>query len=983
MITPRSTRLLRVPDLNAFRHVAAALACEGNPLAARDRLVVVPTRAAAAHLTRAVENRRLTDAGVVILPDLVTRDQVYERMADRLPHRPRVLSAFEREVLMGVACRMASEEGAPPPFRLRPGLIAEVLHFYDELRRHENEVATFETRACRVLGAGAEHDRGADRLLRQTRFLVAAFRAFEARCADIRAVDEHSLRHMLIETACSRPVRHVIVTVRDRAAEPYGLWTCDFDLLARVPGLERLDLLVTETALAGAWHERLHQLFPGVEDVRIDGDGGRAEPVLLVPATDGLVHATRDREEEVSAFARRVKQAARSEGATPIDRMALVMRRPLAYVYVAREVLRSAGVPCQTFDALPLAAEPYAALLDLVSAFAGSNFARAPGVALLRSPHLRFWCEGERVGLPDIVALDVALGEAGYLGEIQTLERIVASWATADPRASASVISPVGAIRAGRAVLAAARELLPLRSPASVPDHLDVLLRFLTLHDAPPDAADPLRERLLRARSAILGALVALRAAHASFDPAPGSFEDVAATIRRWIEGQTFSPRAGEGGVHLVDADSAPYGDFDEVHLAGLVEGEWPERQRGSIFYSSGLLRELGWPCDIERVDGARTAFRDLLRLPARRLVVSTFLLENDALVTGSPFLDELEPAALDRVEESVPAARIFEFEALGFDPVRAEHLCQTAAEWAQFRVAARTTARKRQPGVTTGHQAPSFSVSALERYQDCPFKFFAAEVLRLEDTPEDEAVLSPRGRGRFIHEVFQAFFEVWDRRGDGPVTPERLDEARAVFAEVAEPLLARLPDGDSSLERTRLFGSAIAMGLVDVVLDLEASRPGRVVQRWLEYRLNGEFTLGAPDRRASLRGVADRIDLLEGHRLRVIDYKSGYAPNPKRALQVPVYALCACERLEMRDGVPWTVDEAAYIAFSGKRTLVPIVKAGGSDRAASLPSARERLFAMLDGVARGEFPPRPHDPMMCGYCAYASVCRKDYVGDE
>jgi len=84
-----------------------------------------------------------------------------------------------------------------------------------------------------------------------------------------------------------------------------------------------------------------------------------------------------------------------------------------------------------------------------------------------------------------------------------------------------------------------------------------------------------------------------------------------------------------------------------------------------------------------------------------------------------------------------------------------------------------------------------------------------------------------------------------------------------------------------------------------------------------------------------------------------------------------------------MRDGVPWTVDEAAYIAFSGKRTLVPIVKAGGSDRAASLPSARERLFAMLDGVARGEFPPRPHDPMMCGYCAYASVCRKDYVGDE
>lgn len=983
MITPRSTRLLRVPDLNAFRDAAAALACDGDPLAARDRLVIVPTRAAAAHLTRAIENRRLTDTGVVILPDLVTRDQLYERMADRLPQRPRVLSAFEREVLMGVACRTASEEGAPSPFRLRPGLIGEVLRFYDDLRRHENGVDTFETRAFRVLGPGAEHDRGAERLVRQTRFLVAAFRAFEQRCADIGAVDEHALRRMLIETACSRPMRHVIVTVRDRAAEAYGLWTCDFDLLARVPGLERLDILVTETTLAGAWHERLHRLFPGIDDVRMAGDGRRAGPVLLVPGTDGVVHTTRDREEEVSAFARRVKRAARSDEARPIDRMALVVRRPLPYVYVAREVLRSAGVPCQTFDALPLAAEPYAAVLDLVFAFVASSFARTPAVALLGSPHLRFRCESDTVGLPEIAALDVALGAAGYLGEIQTLERTVASWGRGDPRASASGTSLVAAVRAGEAALAAARELLPLRSPAPVADHLDVLLRFLTLHDAPPAPDDPLRHRQLRARSAILGAVIALRAAHASFDPAPGSFDDVAATIRRWIEGQTFSPRAGDSGVHLVDADSAPYGDFDEVQLAGLVEGEWPDRQRGSIFYSSGLLRDLGWPSDMERIDGARTAFRDLLRLPARSLVVSTFLLENDALVTGSPLLDEVGAAELDRVEEPVSATRIFEFEALAFDPVRAEHLSQPVAAWAQFRVAAHATNRARQPGATSGHRAASFSVSALERYQDCPFKFFAAEVLRLEDAPEDEAALSPRARGRFIHDVFQAFFEAWDRGADGTITPERFDEARAVFAGVAEPLLARLPDGDASLERTRLFGSAIAMGLVDVVLGLEASRPGRVVQRWLEYGLNGEFTLGAPGLQASLRGVADRIDLLEGNRLRVIDYKSGYAPNPKRALQLPIYALCARERLEVRDGVPWTVDEAAYVAFSGKRTLVPVIKAGGADPAASLTSARQRLFAALDGVARGEFPPRPHDPMMCTYCAYSSVCRKDYVGDE
>jgi RecB family exonuclease len=254
---------------------------------------------------------------------------------------------------------------------------------------------------------------------------------------------------------------------------------------------------------------------------------------------------------------------------------------------------------------------------------------------------------------------------------------------------------------------------------------------------------------------------------------------------------------------------------------------------------------------------------------------------------------------------------------------------------------------------------------------------------LRLEEAPEDESALSPRARGRFIHEVFQRFFEAWDASGIGTITSDRLADARALFRDTAEPLLARLPDADAALERARLFGSAISVGIVDVVLGLEASRPVSVRERLLEYRLEGEFSVGSSgERRVALKGVADRIDLLDGHRLRVIDYKSGYAPNPRRALQVPVYSLCAQERLSERDGVAWEIDEAAYVAFSGKRTLVPVVKAG-TDASSPLGEARSRLFAALDGIADGVFPPRPHDPMICRYCAYASVCRKDYVGDE
>ena len=86
MITPRTTRLVRAADLRSFRSALAALATDGSPLDARDRLVIVPTRAAAAHLVRSIEDRMAEAAGAVVLPDFVTRGELYEWLfAQRKP----------------------------------------------------------------------------------------------------------------------------------------------------------------------------------------------------------------------------------------------------------------------------------------------------------------------------------------------------------------------------------------------------------------------------------------------------------------------------------------------------------------------------------------------------------------------------------------------------------------------------------------------------------------------------------------------------------------------------------------------------------------------------------------------------------------------------------------------------------------------------------------------------------------------------------
>jgi len=139
VITARTTRLVRVPDLQTFRQTVAALACGGTPLDIRTRLVVVPTRAAAAYLTGAIE-RTLEGDGAMVLPDFVTRDELCVRLGERLPALPPLLRGADREVLMGVACRAAVGEGAEPPFRLRPALVAEILRFYDTLQLHLTQI---------------------------------------------------------------------------------------------------------------------------------------------------------------------------------------------------------------------------------------------------------------------------------------------------------------------------------------------------------------------------------------------------------------------------------------------------------------------------------------------------------------------------------------------------------------------------------------------------------------------------------------------------------------------------------------------------------------------------------------------------------------------------------------------------------------------------------------------------------------------------
>lgn len=941
---------MRVADLHNFRQALASLVSEhGAP--SNEPVVLVPSRASGAQL-----QRTLRVAHVDQTCDPVDRDQLYERFHARLKQPPRRLNAFERHAIAQAAARQARASIPDLPFRLRPGLVAEMLAFYDLLRRQSQRVERFEELIEQQLAGQIDSDPGADRMLRQTRFLGNAFREYERRAAETGAVDEHSLRARLIVEAAPNPIRHVIVAVPDWIADPKGLLVADFDLLSRLPELDTIDVVATEAILGSGFHERLHTWLPGLEEVS-PPPSAATRPMLVIPAGgEGRQWFTvRDREEELLAVARRVGQGGQ-------ERHGVVFRRPLPYLYLADDTLGAAGIAFELSDALPLAAEPTAAALDLIIDLVASDFSRSRLVALFRSPHFQFEIEHGQVGV-----LDRLLSERRYLGESTRLDAIAN-----DKRLKPDALAPI------TAAINVASELTPLSASRAASVQLRDLASFFQKHGRALASGDPFAAREQRARAALLEGLGQLAAAHAAHDDPAWTIDDLAGAVRRWIENETFVPGSPGGGIQLLDDQAARFATFDQITLVGLIEGEWPDAPRRNIFYPSTLMKALGWPSEKDRRAAEEARFIDLLSSASTQVRLSTITLDDEALVEPSSILDEIPRARLSSMEEqaAVPGS---------FEASWAAHASDDTRTWSEARASRSPFGSPAFHGVAGPRPPRTWSVSALETYLGCPFKFFAQHVLRLEEEPDDEEVMDPRHQGLFVHAVFEEFFKTWQAKGGGAITPSNLDEARELFAAVVDRELEKQPisPAEAGLERTRLLGSPAAAGLGEAVLRMEAERPVQVVARLLEHRLDGPLTIDTESgtRVVQVRGKADRLDLLADGTIRLIDYKLGWAPQRPRALQLPIYSLCAEQHVSASRGESWTVGEAVYLAFKGPRRVVPLFN-NLADRADVLSKAQARIAETIDHIERGEFPPTPDDVFRCETCSFAAVCRKDYVGD-
>ena len=227
-------------------------------------------------------------------------------------------------------------------------------------------------------------------------------------------------------------------------------------------------------------------------------------------------------------------------------------------------------------------------------------------------------------------------------------------------------------------------------------------------------------------------------------------------------------------GVHLLDDQAARYGDFDDLSIVGMVERDWPERPRRNIFYPPSLLKALGWPSEKDRRAAADARFLDLLTSPRRRIArIDVHARRGRDRVAIDAARRDPSCAALDASPRSRSTACVSS----------RTRLCRSSRwSWNRFRASARGWAElrtTRSPAAAPDFTAPcatstprDWSVSAIETYLDCPFKFFAQHVLRLEEEPEDQEVMDPRRQGQFVHKVFERSSTRGRMPATGAVTP-------------------------------------------------------------------------------------------------------------------------------------------------------------------------------------------------------------------
>ncbi len=287
-----------------------------------------------------------------------------------------------------------------------------------------------------------------------------------------------------------------------------------------------------------------------------------------------------------------------------------------------------------------------------------------------------------------------------------------------------------------------------------------------------------------------------------------------------------------------------------------------------------------------------------------------------------------------------------------------------------------------------------AYSVSELEEYADCAFKYFARYILKLRQEDEPEEFLSNLETGNLVHYILYRFLKETQKEqlenGTAGFTLETeglpvigqvilnrnsyshyLDRLKKIAGEELD--MIRFDHPFFAIEEKKIIGSSHIPGVLEKWLDAELSKPD-----WGFHPVLMELSFGNPARRKpdsirseelaavlldeglKIRGKSDRIELKvteEGVMLMIADYKaklkSGSSFNEiisGRAFQMPLYLLAVGRIMEHYYKLPSVPAGVIYYTYNPEYD-----KSTDSYNYSELP-----FFTLESGIVTGKSVQKP-----------------------
>ncbi|HEV2884937.1 MAG TPA: PD-(D/E)XK nuclease family protein [Pyrinomonadaceae bacterium] len=305
-------------------------------------------------------------------------------------------------------------------------------------------------------------------------------------------------------------------------------------------------------------------------------------------------------------------------------------------------------------------------------------------------------------------------------------------------------------------------------------------------------------------------------------------------------------------------------------------------------------------------------------------------------------------------------------------------------------------------------------SASGLSMFGNCPYKFFASRVLKLEPRGEAALDLQALDAGKLLHDILRRFFEGHRRQ---QLRRGSMTELRAELAKVADDVFDEhesvVPPLNPNIWK---LDREIRKILLDQVLLFELGVQEKTKQDMRPAHFEVAFGMtprqpsdpistpeplelarstAAREDRIKIQGQIDRVDVSDDQTLVAYDYKLSSGASREdmtagRTFQVPIY-LEALERLILPDhsiaGGGYYIlrggssrrnkgiYRAAYAGYTGLQARNSVFADDEWQKIRDEVIAK--IWEFLDHMRAGDFVMTPSEgKKTCRFCDFAAVCR-------